>query len=55
MTCLNSTNVRSIQIKEPDPEIWGEESSSKWEWLEIVFGTKEARKYKVDPGKLDPN
>jgi hypothetical protein len=29
VTRLNSTNISSIRIREPDPEIWGEESSSK--------------------------
>jgi len=40
MTCLKSTNVGLIRIREPDPEIWGEESSSKWEQLEMVLAAK---------------
>ncbi len=55
MTCLNSTNIRSIQIKEPDPEIWGDESSSKWDRLEIVLAPKRWVNTKVDLSRLDPN
>jgi len=55
MTCLNSTNIRLIRIKEPDPEIWGEETSSKWDWLQIVLAPKWRVNTKVDPSKLDPN
>ena len=58
MTWLNSTNVRSIQIREPDPEIWGEEPSSKLERLKIVLAPKWHVNTKVDPSfyasKLDP-
>jgi len=54
ITCLNSTNVRSIWIKEPDPEISGEETSFKWEWLEIVLAPKWRVNTKVDLSKLDP-
>ncbi len=55
MTCLNSTNVRWFQIEEPDPEIWGEESSSRWDWLKIILALKWRVNTKVDPSKLDPN
>jgi hypothetical protein len=55
MTGLNSTIIRLIRIEEPDPEIWGEESSSKWDRLEIVLAPKWRVNTKVDPSKLDPN
>ncbi len=55
MTCLNSTNVRLIPIEEPDPEIWGEESSSKWDRLQIVLAPKWRVNTKVDPSRLDPS
>ncbi len=55
MTCLISTNVGLIRIKEPDPEIWEEEESSKRDRLEIVLASKWRVNTKVDPSKLDPN
>ncbi len=44
-----------FRIEEPDQEIWGEESSSKWDWLEIVLAPKWRVNTKVDLSKLDPN
>jgi len=40
MTCLNSTNVSPIRIRELDPEIGYEESSSKWERCKMVLAPK---------------
>jgi len=43
---LNSTKVWWIRIGKPDQEIYGEESSSKWDWLEDSFGAKNWRNNK---------
>ncbi len=47
-TCLNRTNVSSIQIRELDPEIWGGGGGAvfKVRMTRNSFGIKVAHKYK---------